>query len=102
MVCRVACISLRAMGGQDQLQPSGKQCLSPQAVDTLPHLTPAGPSSHFRVSLGLRLTPAEPCSPAETLQPGHSVLGEGGGGRAAGFPFGCKQTLGVSQRLQGC
>lgn len=78
VVCRVACISLRAMGGQDQLRPSGKQCLSPQAVDTLPHLTPGGPSSHFRVSLGLRLTPAEPCSPAETLQPGHSVPGEGG------------------------
>lgn len=60
-ISRVVCMIPGAMGCQDQLLPSASKCLTTQSCVHSPQLTPAGPSSHFRVSLGLYVTPAEPC-----------------------------------------
>lgn len=111
---RSVCMILRAMGFQDQILPSASRCLTTQSHIHCPHLTPGGASSHLGVSLGLHLTPAEPCfllcqgQHRCPLQAGFRDPGRGisqcGKGREGGpgVPL-CYQTgtLGVSPWLRG-
>lgn len=105
---RVVCTILRATGFQDQLLPSASRCLTTQSHIHSPHLPPGGTSSHFRLSLGLHLTPAEPCfllcqgQHRCPLQAGFRDLGRGIGQCGKGRERGLRGSSLLSNRNTGC